>query len=89
MQTVALAFSAIWNKYRFQAHNMIEPLQRQRQILKRWIMSTIWKVSSGDMAELAKKTQRLNPFMKLAWYSFVFLDFFGCITSPEQGVSQT
>lgn len=73
MQTVALQFSAIWNKYRFQAHSVTEPLQRR--ILKRWIMSTVWKVSSGDMAELAMKTQRLNPFKKLAWYSFVFLDF--------------
>lgn len=52
-------------------------------------MSTIWNVSGWDMAELAKKMQRLNPFMKLAQHFFVFLDFWLYNLSWIRCVSQT
>lgn len=52
-------------------------------------MSTIWNVSGWDMAELAKKMQRLNPFVKLAQHSFVFLDFWLYKLSWTRCVLQT
>lgn len=52
-------------------------------------MSTVWKVSVWDMAELARKTQRSNPFVKLAQHSFVFLDFWLYNLSWTRWVSQT